>query len=200
MTEPDTAVPLVPVTLTDAAVPSPSDLADAHPCPHVAHGDHVPHRVSGEDGALVWSWDCDGHGRPTIEAARELTWDDLPPMPWDELVVPDATELADYLLSLEYEQLVWMLGRQRQTWAEDSRCFVLNHDGELERLRAQPPEVRVVTPKALEAGKVYVLATDEYDPQVAAAVRELADVAGCKLLLLGPGARLLDPSTAIPGT
>lgn len=202
MTEPDAAdLPTAAVTLTDAAVPTPEELAAAHPCP-VAEQDlhHDQHRVSGEDGALVWSWECDGLGRPVLEAVRELTWDDLPPRPWEELTVPDPTVLADYLLSLEYEQLVWLLGRQSQVWAQESRCFVMNHEAQLEELRRRPLEVNVVTPTALEAGKVYVLTTDYVDPEVSRLVRELADTAGCKLLLLGPGTRLLDPSAAVTGT
>ena len=68
---------------------------------------------------------------------RTLSWDNLPKQPWPEACEPLPGELADWLLSLTREQLVWLLGRQQKTWAQDSDCFVRNHQGEIEHLRRQ---------------------------------------------------------------
>lgn len=65
-----------------------------------------------------------------------MKWEDLPPTPWPPETEPPTEQLADWLTSLSREQLVFVLAHQRQTWAQDSRCFIENHHGRLEQADA----------------------------------------------------------------
>ncbi len=66
-----------------------------------------------------------------------ITRNDLPPQSWPEGTVPPAEALADWLTSLTYEQLVWLLERQQRVWAQESDCFLRDHEGIFEQLRHQ---------------------------------------------------------------
>lgn len=61
----------------------------------------------------------------------------LPPQPWDDGTEPAVEQLAGWFLSLTRPQLEHVLSRQRAIWRDDSRCFEVNHHGEIERLSHQ---------------------------------------------------------------
>lgn len=61
-----------------------------------------------------------------------MNWDDLPKQPWPEATEPPVEALADWLRSLSFDQLLWVLERQQATWRRESRCFSENHDGRIE--------------------------------------------------------------------
>lgn len=83
-------------------------------------------------------------------------WDDLPPKPWAEAVEPRAEELADWLTSLDRDQLVWVLARQRVTWRTESNCFLGNHEGQIRDLTDRLMQITDVLTKhgILPGGKV----------------------------------------------
>jgi hypothetical protein len=45
--------------------------------------------------------------------------------------------LADWLLSLSREQLLWLLDKKRVDWSKDSDCFMRDHDGQIRRLESR---------------------------------------------------------------
>lgn len=55
-----------------------------------------------------------------------------PPMPWPEAVEPPVEELADWLRSMDRDQLVAFLSERRAIWHKDSECFIRDHDGRIE--------------------------------------------------------------------
>jgi hypothetical protein len=64
---------------------------------------------------------------------RVSSWDDLPKQPWPEATEPPITDLVDWLLSLDREQMTWLFDKKRQDWQRDSECWQRNHEERLMR-------------------------------------------------------------------
>lgn len=71
-----------------------------------------------------------------------MTWEDLPKQPWPDGTVAPPDALADWLTSLSREQLVWVLGRRQDVWAEESECFMRDHEGRITVLTQERDQAR----------------------------------------------------------
>ncbi len=61
----------------------------------------------------------------------------LPKLPWQEGVEPAPEDVARWMKGMSFDDLVLVIARQQATWGQESRCFVENHPGTIESLRAQ---------------------------------------------------------------
>lgn len=66
--------------------------------------------------------------------------------PGAEGVRPDAPALADWLLSLDRQELEHVLDRQQTTWDVDSRCYVERHAERLADADGRPTDRSVSAP------------------------------------------------------
>ena len=86
------------------------------------------------------------------QSGRVLSWADMPERPWPEATEPPTEALADYLTSLTREQLLWLLERQRGVWAQDSRCFMEDHEGRVEHAERIIREANDYRQRGYDAG------------------------------------------------
>lgn len=128
-----------------------------------------------------------------------MNWDDIPQKPWPEATQPPPEVLADWLRSLSFDQLVWVLERQQGTWRLESRCFSEKHDERIRYLEdrllniqtvlqlhgifgsysAEQPSTKSVQQEYKEAVDALAVATrrvEKVDAALRRALREAPDV------------------------
>lgn len=97
---------------------------------------------------------------PAAPQDAEITWDTLPDRSWLENMQPTPEQLAEWMVALSRDELVWYLGQHLSAWDRHLDCFIRNHEGHLAELTAEVERLRAITEAARDTrfpdGEVYV--------------------------------------------